>query len=84
MIGGVRRVVSDSEMFTYNDSHRMLAVSGRYSNTVTYTYDTAECKSPEGLTISGQTNMARTAYDAAEQVSAVTYPDSCTPALRAA
>jgi RHS repeat-associated protein len=53
----------------------LTAVSGRYGNTVTYTYDTAGRKSTEALTISGQTYTVSTAYDAAGQVSGYTYPD---------
>jgi len=48
--------VTDSDTFTCDAASRMLtAVGGRYSNTVTYTYDSAGRKSTESLTISGQT-----------------------------
>ena len=51
--------LSDADSFTYDASSRMLtAVSGRYSNTVTHTYDTAGRKATESLTISGQTYTA--------------------------
>ena len=59
-----------------DDASRMLtAVSGRYSNTVTHTYDAAGRKDSESLTISGQTYTCDTAYDAAGRVSKLTYPD---------
>jgi YD repeat-containing protein len=38
----------------------LTAVSGRYSNTVTYTYDTAGRKSTEAITISAQTYTVST------------------------
>ena len=66
--------VSDADTFTYDSSSRMLtAVSGRYSNTVTHTYDTAGRKATEALTISGQTYTATTNYDAAGQTTGYTY-----------
>ena len=69
--------VTDSDTFTYDTSSRMLtAVSGRYSNTVTYTYDSAGRKATESLTISGQTYTSGTEYDEAGRVSKLTYPDS--------
>ena len=68
--------IADSDTFTYDDSSRILtAVSGRYSNTVTYTYDAAGRKSTESLTISGRTYTSETEYDAAGRVSKLTYPD---------
>ena len=53
----------------------LTAVSGRYVNTVTYTYDEAGRKETEALTIAGQTYTTTTNYDAAGQVSSYTYPD---------
>ena len=64
-------------VFIYSASSRLLtAVSDRYSNTVTYTYDSAGRKETESLTISGQTYTSGTEYDAAGRVSRLTYPDS--------
>jgi len=54
----------------------LTAVSGRYSNTVTYTYDSAGRKSTESLTIASQTYASTTDYDAAGRVSKLTYPDA--------
>jgi len=69
--------VTDSDTFIYDASSRMLtAVSGRYSNTVTYTFDSAGRKSTESLTIAGQTYTSTTDYDAAGRVSKLTYPDA--------
>jgi len=67
--------VSDADTFTYDASSRMLtAASGRYSNTVAHTYDTAGRKATEALTISGQTYTATTNYDAAGQTTGYSYP----------
>ena len=69
--------IADSDSFTYDASSRMLtATSGRYSNTVTLTYDTAGRKASESLTISGRTYTSGTQYDAAGRVSKLIYPDS--------
>jgi len=69
--------ISDSDSITYDASGRMLtAVCGRYGNTVTYTYDTADRKSTESLTIAGQTYTSETQYDAAGRVSLLIYPDA--------
>lgn len=60
----------------YDASSRMLtAVSGRYSNTVTYTYDSAGRRSTEALTISGQTYTTTVEYDLAGRQAKLTYPD---------
>ncbi|EMI28555.1 Rhs family protein [Rhodopirellula europaea SH398] len=67
---------SHTDTFTYDDASRMLtAVSGRYSNTVSYTYDDAGRKASESIQIGGQTYTILTDYDAAGQVSKLTYPD---------
>jgi len=56
--------IADSDTFSYDSSGRMLtAVSGRYVNTVAYTYDNAGRKKTEGLTISGQTYTTTTNYN---------------------
>jgi RHS repeat-associated protein len=68
--------IADSDSFTFDRAGRMLtAVSGRYANTVAYSYDPAGRKSTEALTISGQTYTTTTAYDPAGQVSGLTYPN---------
>ncbi|WP_164104129.1 RHS repeat-associated core domain-containing protein [Candidatus Laterigemmans baculatus] len=67
---------SATDSFTYDAASRMLtAVSGRYANTVTYTYDDGGRKATEGLTIAGQTYTIETDYDAAGQLTGYTYPD---------
>ena len=53
----------------------LTAVSGRYSNTVTYSYDDAGRQASESIQIGGQTYTTLTEYDAAGQVSKLTYPD---------
>src|SRR6056297_1175347 len=69
--------IADSDTFSYDAASRMLsAVSGRYSNTVTLTYDSAGRKSTESLTISSQTYTSTTEYDAAGRVSKLIYPDA--------
>ncbi|MEL6897812.1 MAG: hypothetical protein AAFP90_17070, partial [Planctomycetota bacterium] len=66
----------DTDNFTYDDSGRMLtAISGRYINTVAYSYDSAGRKSTESLTTDGQTYTTGIAYDSAGQLSQYTYPD---------
>ena len=53
----------------------LTVVSGRYTNTVTYTYDSAGRKDDESLTIGGQTYTTGTEYNLLGQVSSYTYPD---------
>ena len=76
--GGVPSgTISDTDSFTFDKASRMLtAVSGRYVNTVTYTYDTAGRKKTEGLTISGKTYTTTTAYNNRNELIQYTYPDS--------
>ncbi len=65
-----------TDSFTYDGASRMLtAVSGRYANTVTYSYDPAGRKATEGFTHGGQSYVTTTDYDSAGQVSSLTYPD---------
>jgi YD repeat-containing protein len=65
--------IADTDNFTYDAASRMLtAVSGRYTNTVAYTYDPAGRKATEALTISGQTYTTQTEYDPLGQVSSLT------------
>jgi RHS repeat-associated protein len=69
--------ISDSDSFTYDANSNMLsAASGRYTNTVAFTYDDAGRKSSEALTISGQTYSCSTQYDSAGQVSKLIYPNT--------
>ncbi len=69
--------ISDSDTFTYNANSQILtAVCGRYNNTVTRTYDAANRKSSESLTISGKTYTSVTQYNAAGRVSKLIYPDA--------
>ncbi|MDX1927138.1 MAG: hypothetical protein SFV81_11505, partial [Pirellulaceae bacterium] len=68
--------IADTDSFTYDKASRMLtAVSVRYVNTVTYTYDSAGRKKTEGLTISGQTYTTTTGYNAKGELTSYTYPD---------
>ena len=75
--GGVPSgTISDTDSFTFDKASRMLtAVSGRYVNTVTYTYDQAGRKKTEALTISGKTYTTTTAYNTRGEVTGLTYPD---------
>lgn len=69
--------IADSDQFTYDKAGRMLtAYSGRYSNTVGYSYDSASRKKTESLTIAGQTYTTTTAYNARGELTKYTYPDS--------
>ena len=53
----------------------LTAVSGRYTNTVTYTYDSAGRKKTEGLMISGQTYTTTTGYNSKGELTNYAYPD---------
>ncbi len=69
--------IADSDTFTYDRADRMLtAVNGRYSNTVTYTYDLVGRKATESLTIGGQTYPITSEYNSRNELTKVTYPDS--------
>ena len=68
--------IADTDSFTYDKASRMLtAVSGRYTNTVTYAYDQAGRKKTEGLTISGQTYTTGTNYNPRGELISYNYPD---------
>ena len=61
--------LADSDTFTYDSASRMLtATSGRYANTVSYTYDDAGRKASESLQIAGQTYTTSMAYNDLGQV----------------
>jgi RHS repeat-associated protein len=68
--------IADSDTFTFDRASRMLtAVNGRYSNTVTMTYDPIGRKATEGLTISGRTYTTTSEYNARGELTRLTYPD---------
>ncbi|MFN8741018.1 MAG: hypothetical protein ACK5YR_13905, partial [Pirellula sp.] len=69
--------IADSDTFTFDRASRMLtAVNGRYTNTVTMTYDPIGRKATEGLTISGRTYTTTSEYNARGELTKLTYPDS--------
>jgi RHS repeat-associated protein len=69
--------IADSDTFTFDRASRMLtAVNGRYTNTVTMTYDPIGRKATEGLTISGRTYTTTSEYNARGELTRLTYPDS--------
>jgi YD repeat-containing protein len=63
-----------------NDGRRRMrtAVNGRYTNTVTYTYDPVGRKATEALTISNVTYTTRQAYNARNELTTITYPNNTT------
>ncbi len=68
--------IADSDQFTYDKASRMLtASSGRYSNTVGYSHDSAGRRKSESLTISGQTYTTTVAFNARGELTQYTYPD---------
>lgn len=70
--------IADSDTFTNDNSGRMLtAVSGRYTNTVTYTYHTAGRKKTEKLAISGQDYTTQLGYKSRGELTryGYEYPD---------
>ena len=68
--------LADSDAFTYDAASRMLtAVSQRYGNTVTYTYDEAGRKATETLNINLQDYTVGYSYDSKNQLTKLTYPD---------
>ena len=69
--------IADSDTFTFDKAGRQLtAVSGRYSNTVTMTYDMAGRLDDESLTISGKIYTVSNEYNDLGQLHKQTYPDS--------
>jgi YD repeat-containing protein len=67
---------NDSDIFTFRgDDHLLTAVCSRYSNTLSFTYDTAGRITSESLTIGGETYTVGRAYDAANRLVTITYPD---------
>jgi len=68
--------IADSDEFTYDKSGRTLtAESGRYSNTVTMTYDMAGRLEDESLEIGTRTYTVGREYNDLGQLSKLTYPD---------
>ena len=68
--------IADTDSFTVDKASRMLtAITGRYANTVTYTYDTAGRKKTEGLTIGGITYTTSMGYNSRNELTQYTYPD---------
>ncbi|XZE20123.1 RHS repeat-associated core domain-containing protein [Pirellulaceae bacterium SH449] len=69
--------IADSYTFTFDRASRMLtAVNGRYSNTVTYTYDPIGRKATESLAIASRTYTTTSEYNSRGELTKVTYPDS--------
>ena len=67
--------IADQDTFTYDAAEKMLtAVKGRYSNTVSFTYEHGR-KLTESLAIFGQTYTVTSGYDAAGRENSLTYPD---------
>jgi RHS repeat-associated protein len=68
--------IADSDLFTFDLASRLLtAVSGRYANTVTQTYDGVGRLKTESLTVAGQTYPVTRDYDVLGRLSRLTYPD---------
>ncbi len=68
--------VVDTDTFSYDGNGRMLtAASGRYGNTVAFSYDSAGRKSSESQTVDSRTYTTSYGYDAASRVTSMTYPD---------
>ncbi len=69
--------IADSDTFTFDRAgHMLTAVSGRYSNTVTYTHDLVGRKASEALTTNGQTYTIGTEYNKRGELVKYTYPDN--------
>lgn len=68
--------IADTDTFTYDAARRMLmADSGRYNNTVAFTYNTGGRKATEALTISGQTYTTSSEYNENGQLTSYTNPN---------
>ncbi len=69
--------IAESDTFTFDRvGHMLTAVSGRYSNTVTYTHDLVGRKATEAITTNGQTYTIGTEYNTRGELVKYTYPDS--------
>ncbi len=69
--------IADSDTFTFDRSGRMLtAISGRYNNTVGYSFDPVGRKASESLTIASQTYTVGSEFNARNELVKYTFPDS--------
>jgi len=67
---------NDTDSFAYDGANRMLsAVSGRYGNTTSASYDAAGRLVAESLAVGAQTYTVGRAYDAVNRVTSFSYPD---------
>lgn len=67
--------IADTDTFAFNHAGQVLtATSGRYSNTVAFTYDEAGQKASESLTIDGQTYTSTNEYDSVGRLAKLTHP----------
>jgi YD repeat-containing protein len=68
--------ISDSDVMTHDRMGRMLTgASGRYSNTIAFSFDDIGRPANESLTISGQTYTTSYTHDAMNRRSGMTLPD---------
>jgi RHS repeat-associated protein len=68
--------ITDADSFTYNKSNQLLsAASGRYNNTVAYSYDDYGRAESEALSIGTKTYSSEYSYDILGRASGYTYPD---------
>jgi RHS repeat-associated protein len=69
--------IADTDTFTYDRMGRIsTAVNGRYSNTVSYTYDPAGRKASESLAINAKTYTTSVEYNSREELTKITLPDN--------
>jgi hypothetical protein len=67
---------TDIDSFTYDNNSRLTsATKGRYGVQVSFGYDDAGRLANESMTILGQTYSVGRAYDSANRVQSLTYPD---------
>jgi len=67
---------NDTDSFTFDGANHVLtAASGRYNNTVGFSYDQAGRRASESLTAGGQTYTVDRAYNPTGRLSSLTYPD---------
>jgi RHS repeat-associated protein len=67
---------NDTDVFTFDAASRVLsAASGRYTNTLSFAYDAASRRTSESLAVAGQTYTTTLSYDAASNLTGMTYPD---------
>ena len=69
--------ILDSDLLTYDRVSRLLSgTKGRFSNTISLTYDVAGRVESESLAIAGKTYTVQSEYDQRGQLSKLTYPDA--------